>query len=104
MARHIVPTRVYYFIFIALLILTGTTVWVAFIDLGVMNNVVALGIATLKAMLVVLYFMHVRYSSKLTWVYLAAGFLFLVILLSFTMSDFLTRHLLAVPQGWSLLQ
>jgi len=104
MSRHIVPARVYFLIFLALLVLTGTTVWVAFLDLGVMNNVVALGIATLKAMLVVLYFMHMRYSSKLNWIYLAAGFLFLVILLSFTMSDMLTRNLISVPQAWSSLQ
>ncbi len=101
MSRHIIPTRVYYSIFAALLVLTGVTVWAAFIDMGAMNDVVALAIASTKASLVILYFMHVRYSSKLTWVFAAVGFLFLIILLSITMSDVLTRDWIYIPQAWS---
>ncbi|MFQ5676692.1 MAG: cytochrome C oxidase subunit IV family protein [bacterium] len=101
MAQHIVPTRVYFFVFAALMILTGTTVWVAFFDLGPLSDVVALGIASTKAMLVILYFMHVRYSSKLTWIFAAAGFFFLIILLAFTMGDVLTRDWISVPSAWS---
>jgi cytochrome c oxidase subunit 4 len=84
----------YLTVFGALIVLTATTVGVAFLDLGVMNNVVALGIATIKASLVVLYFMHVRGSSPLTKVAIASGILFFAILVGFTLSDTLTRQLL----------
>jgi len=60
MSDHVVPTRVYYTVFAALLVLTALTVWIAFYDLGVLNDVAALGIAAIKATLVVLFFMHVR--------------------------------------------
>ncbi|MCH7680350.1 cytochrome C oxidase subunit IV family protein [candidate division KSB1 bacterium] len=100
MSQHIVPMRVYFVIFFSLLILTAVTVWVAFFDLGAVNDAVALGIATTKAMLVILYFMHVRYSSKLTWIFAATGFLFLIILLAFTLSDVLTRDWIPVSAGW----
>ena len=100
MSQHIVPMRVYFVIFFVLMILTATTVWVAFFDLGAVNDAVALGIATTKAMLVILYFMHVRYSSKLTWIFAATGFLFLIILLAFTLSDVLTRDWIPVSAGW----
>ncbi len=101
MSQHIVPMRVYFVIFFALMILTATTVWVAFFDLGAVNDAVALGIASTKAMLVILYFMHVRYSSRLTWIFAAVGFFFLFILLAFTLSDVLTRDWIPVPGGWS---
>ena len=65
MSNHVVPLRVYFSVFGALMVLTAITVAVAFFDLGVLNNVVALGIAGLKATLVILYFMHVRYSGRL---------------------------------------
>ncbi len=103
MAHHTIPTRVYYTIFFTLMVLTGLTVWVAFQDLGAWNDVVALSIATLKATLVILYFMHVRYSSKLTHAFIVAGFLFLVILLAITMSDYLTRDTLIAPKAWDLM-
>jgi len=101
MAQHFVPKRTYFAVFTALIILTATTVGVAFIDLGVYNNVAALGIAIVKASLVVLYFMHVRYSNKLTWVFVATGFLFLLILLIFLMGDVSTRDVLYTPHSWS---
>lgn len=91
MGPHTVPLRVYFAVFGALLVFTFITVWVAFIDLGVMNNVIMLTIACTKALLVILYFMHVRYSSRLTWVFVAAGFFWLLILLVFTLSDYMTR-------------
>ena len=100
MSQHIVPMRVYFVIFFALMILTATTVWVAFFDLGALNDAVALGIASTKAMLVILYFMHVRYSSRLTWIFASVGFFFLIILLAFTMSDVLTRDWIPVSAGW----
>ena len=94
---HVVPLKIYFAIFAALMVLTAITVWVAFIDLGPMNTVVALGIAVTKATLVVLFFMHVKYSSKLTWLVVASGFVFLAIMLAFTMSDIVSRGWLGTP-------
>jgi cytochrome c oxidase subunit IV len=87
----VAPTSLYLTIFTALLVGTGLTVVVAFYDLGFMNNVVMLTIACAKALLVILYFMHVRWSSRLTWVVAASGFFWLLIMFSITMSDYLTR-------------
>jgi cytochrome c oxidase subunit 4 len=89
--HHIVPIPVYVAIFAALLVLTGVTIAVAFLDLGPLNIAVALAIAFFKASLVVLYFMHVKYSSKLVQLAAATGFLWLGILLTFTLSDVWTR-------------
>jgi cytochrome c oxidase subunit IV len=91
MSEHLVSRRIYFVIFGALMVLTGVTVWVATFDLGRWNAIVALSIAVIKATLVVLYFMHVRYSSRLTWVFVCAGVIWLIILFAFTLSDFLTR-------------
>jgi cytochrome c oxidase subunit 4 len=99
MAQHIVPRQLYYRIFATLIGLTLLTVGVAFVDLGVLNTILALTIAVVKALLVLLFFMHVRYSSRLTWVYIAAGLFWLALLLTFTMSDYLTRDWLVVT-GW----
>jgi cytochrome c oxidase subunit 4 len=96
MSEHVVSKRLYYIIFGALIVLTILTVIAARIDLGGhLNDVVALTIAVTKALLVVLYFMHVRYSSRLTWVFVAAGFFWLVIMVVLTLSDYLTRGWLA---------
>src|SRR5258708_34087122 len=70
---------------------TGLTVAVAFVGLGALNHVLMLGIAMTKALLVILFFMHVRWSSRLTWVVAASGFFWLLILFGITMSDYLTR-------------
>ena len=88
----IIAKKVYFNIFGVLLFLTVVTTAVAFIDLGRWNAVVALTIAVGKALLVVLYFMHVRYSSRLTWVVLAGGLFWLGIMIGLTMSDYLSRH------------
>jgi cytochrome c oxidase subunit 4 len=88
---HIVSTRIYYGIFAILMVCTYLTVQVAFLDLGMLNTVAALAIAVFKAVLVVLFFMHVRYSTRLTWVVVAGGFFWLGILLALTMTDYLTR-------------
>ncbi len=90
MSEHIVPTRVYYTIFLILMVCTGLTVWVAYFDLGPLNTIVALGIAVFKAVLVVLFFMHVKYSSRLTWAVIAGGIFWLLILLTI-IGDYLTR-------------
>jgi cytochrome c oxidase subunit 4 len=81
----------YYAVFGALIVGTILTVLVARMDLGPFNNVVMLGVACTKATLVILYFMHVRWSSRLTWVVAGAGFFWLLILFGITMSDYMTR-------------
>ena len=93
----VVPVRVYVAVFAALLILTAMTTAAAFHDLGPMNNVVALGIAALKATLVVLFFMHVRYGTRLIPLVVAAGLFWLVILIALSLTDYLTRGWLGVP-------
>jgi cytochrome c oxidase subunit 4 len=97
MAGRIVPTRVYYAIFAVLMALTLVTVVVARLDLGFLNVAVALTIAVTKATLVILYFMHVRYSSRLTWVVVASGFFWLGILVTLGLSDYLSRGWLPAP-------
>ena len=89
--HHIVPLSLYYTIFLALLVGTGLTWWVATIDLGAMNNVIMLTIAVTKATLVVLFFMHVKYGSKLTWVVVSGSIFFLLILIVLTLNDYLFR-------------
>lgn len=98
MREHIVSPKIYYAIFIALAVLTVVTWSVAKLDLGKMNAVVAMTIAVIKATLVVLYFMHVRYSSRLTWVFVGAGFFWLAIMVALTLSDYMTRGWLTIAQ------
>ena len=101
MNHQIVSPKIYCFVFGALIFFTALTVFAAFFDLGVFNTVVALAIAIMKASLVVLFFMHVWYSSSLVKVFAAAGVFWLLILLVFTFSDYLTRSWQSVPQGWT---
>jgi cytochrome c oxidase subunit 4 len=92
MAEHSHPTRtIYLIIFLALVVGTFLTVAFAFVDLGRWNPVIALTIACTKATLVILYFMHVRYSSKLTMLTVGAGFFWLFILITLSLTDYLTR-------------
>ena len=81
----------YALILITLVSLTCATWAIAFINLGIFNPVVALTIAVIKAVLVILFFMHVRYSSKLTMVTVAAGFFWLMIMITLSLSDYITR-------------
>jgi cytochrome c oxidase subunit IV len=87
---HVAPTRMYYAVFGALIVGTIVTVLAAKVDLGLFNNVVMLLIACTKATLVILFFMHVRWSSRLTWVVAAAGFFWLLILFS-VIGDYMSR-------------
>ena len=98
MSGHVAPKSMYYAVFAALIVGTGLTVAVAFYDLGALNNVLMLGIAMTKALLVILFFMHVRWSTRLTWVVAASGFFWLLILFGLTMQDYLTRGW--VPGTW----
>ncbi len=96
---HVVSLKLYFAVFATLMVLTALTVWVAFIDLGAMNTVVALAVAVTKATLVTLFFMHVKYSSRLTWLVVASGFFFLAIMFALTMADFVSRGWLGTPGG-----
>ena len=89
--EHILPKRVYYTIFGILILCTYLTVQIAFFDLGAVNTMAAVGIAIFKATLVVLFFMHVKYSTRLTWVVVIGSVFWLGILLALTMGDYLTR-------------
>jgi cytochrome c oxidase subunit 4 len=91
MSGHVAPKSMYYGVFGALIVGTALTVLVAFYDLGALNNIVMLLIASVKALLVVLFFMHVRWSTRLTWVVAASGFVWLIIMFGLTMTDYLTR-------------
>ena len=93
----IVPAKYYFLTFAALMALTVVTILAARVDLGALNAAVALIIAGTKATVVVLIFMHVKYSSRLTQLIAAAGFFWLGILLVLTMSDYLTRGWLPEP-------
>jgi cytochrome c oxidase subunit 4 len=91
MIHHIIPKRVYYTVFAILIFCTYLTVHISFLDLGPLNAIAALGIAVFKGTLVVLFFMHVKYSTKLTWAVALGGVFWLAILLALTMTDYLTR-------------
>lgn len=91
MLEHIVPTRVYYTIFGILMLCTYLTVQIAYFDLGAFNIIAALVIAVFKATLVILFFMHVKYATRLTWAVVIGSVFWLGILLVLTFSDYLTR-------------
>ena len=95
MSEHVVPVKVYLTVFVLLLVMTATTTAVSGVDLGPWNTVVALAIAVFKASLVVLFFMHAKYSPKLTRVVILGGLFWLAILLLITFSDFATRGWIA---------
>jgi cytochrome c oxidase subunit 4 len=91
--EHAHPTPGLYLVIIAsLMSLTVATWLIAFVNLGIFNPVVALSIAVIKAVLVILFFMHVRYSSKLTMVTVGAGFFWLLIMITLSLSDYLSRY------------
>ena len=92
MTHHVVPIKVYLAVFVALMVLMAATLGFAYLDLGPLNNVIALVIAVAKTSLIMLYFMHLRSSSRLTQVFAVIGFLFLAILVSFTLADYFTRN------------
>ena len=95
---HIVtPVRTYVTVFATLLVFTGITYWVALHDFGAMNTPIALGVAVIKASLVVIYFMGVRYNTPLTKVVVVAGFFWLLIMFGLTMGDYASRAWLGVP-------
>ena len=100
-ATEHVSLATYLVVFAALMVLLVITVAVAFyVHAGNLNLLIALVIATIKAALVVLYFMHVKYASRLTKIFVSAAFLWLIILFGLTFADYLTRSWLPVSRGW----
>jgi len=91
MSEHIVAPRVYYTIFLILAVCTYLTWQVAVFDLGPLNTIVALAIAVFKATLVVLFFMHVRHSTRLTWAVILGSLFWFGIMITLTMTDYLSR-------------
>ena len=96
---HVIPVKTYYLVFTLLMVLLALTVGVAYVHLGTFNAVAALTIAVVKALFIILYFMHVRYSSRLTWIFVGAGFFWLAMLITLTLSDYLSRGWLG-PVKW----
>ncbi len=97
MSQHIIPVRTNLIVFGSLMGLLVATVGVAYLDLGDFNLIAALTIAVTKAVLILLYFMHVRYSSRIVWVYSGAAFLWLALLIGFGAADYLSRGWLHIP-------
>ena len=89
--HYVVPPLTYVIIFGTLLVITGITVGAAYVDLGIMNPVVALAIASFKAVIVILFFMHVKYQSKLVKMTVVAGFFTFLVLVTLTLSDYMSR-------------
>jgi cytochrome c oxidase subunit 4 len=99
-AGHHVPMSTFNIIIILLMVLLVVTVAAAFVPLGELNMIVAMTIACIKALLVILFFMHVKYSSRLTKVFVAASFLWLAILFALTFPDYISRGWLSNSSGW----
>ena len=97
MSEHVTPKRTYFAIWAVLLVLTYATVAVSRYDLGRLNTVAALIIAVAKALLVVLFFMHIRYSTRLTKLVVVGGFMWLALLIGMTMVDEVTRAWIQIP-------
>ncbi len=100
MSEHTVSKNIYFAVFGALLVLTVTTVGVSLINLGPFNTIVALVIAAIKATLVILYFMHVRYSPRVIGLTIFAGQLWLALLIGLTLTDYLSRSWISSPTGF----
>ena len=98
---HVVPISTYVLVFLALMIGTAITTYVATVNLGKWNTPVALVIAFIKMTLVVLFFMHVKYATGLTRIVIIAGFFWLAIMITLTGADEFTRHWEMLPQGWT---
>jgi cytochrome c oxidase subunit 4 len=94
--HHVVSVRVYLAVFVTLMILMIATVAFAFMNLGSFNDLVAMSIAIAKTLLIVLYFMHLRYSERLTWLFSGVGVLFFLILVAYTLADYFTRGVFGI--------
>ena len=94
---HILPVRTYLAVYIALLVLLVATVGAAFINVEPFNFALTMIIALAKAIMILLIFMHVRYSERLIWVFSSAAFLWLAILIALSLNDYFTRGWLNIP-------
>jgi len=97
MSQHILPIKNYVAVYVALLVLLAATVGAAYINIEPFNFALTMVIAVAKAAMILLIFMHVRYSDRLTWVFSSAAFLWLGILIALTLNDYFTRDLLNIP-------
>ena len=97
MSGHVSPKSIYFVIFSALMVFTAITVGVAFVNLGPFNFPVAIAIALTKATLVILFFMHVKYSSRMTKLIIGTGLFFLFVLFTLTLTDYISRGWLTAP-------
>jgi cytochrome c oxidase subunit 4 len=95
--HHIVPKRIYFLVFFILIVMTWVTAYVSTVNLGRLNIFVALSIAIFKASLVILFFMHVKYGTRLTKMIVLAGLYWLILLLFIAMADLWTRGWMGVP-------
>ena len=101
MSEAVISKKAYVLVWASLLVLLGVTVAVAYyVQAGPFNAVIALAIAGVKAMIIGVYFMHLRYSPRLMWCYAGAAVLFLGIMFAFAFSDYLYRSLLPSPTVW----
>jgi cytochrome c oxidase subunit 4 len=89
--HHIVTPVTYAIVFATLLVFTGVTVGAAYVDLGIMNPIIALAIACFKGVIVILFFMHVKYQSKLVKLTVASGFFTFIVLITMTLTDYMSR-------------
>ena len=97
---HEPSVRAYVAVFGALIALTALTVGVAFLDLGMYNNLVALSIAIVKALLVIAIFMHLKDSARILWIVAFSGFMWLVVMIVFSLSDLVSRNWVPQPETW----
>jgi cytochrome c oxidase subunit IV len=97
MSGHVAPKSMYYTIFLLLMVLTFVTWAITYVDLGEFNLILALAVAVTKAMLVIIYFMHMKWSPKLFKVTIGASVFFLMIMFALTLSDYLSRGQIGLP-------
>ena len=98
-SAHIQPVRIYLIVYAALMVFMALTIWVSYMNFGPLNVPIALLIAIIKTTLVVLFFMGVKFGTKLTWLWAAVGFIWLLLMFG-TLGDYVTRNWIQLPQGW----
>ena len=100
MSETVVPKSTYVVVWASLLVLLAVTVALSYAHLGWLNTVAAVSIAAIKALIIIMYFMHVRYSPRLVWLFVFAGFLWLGILFTLGLGDYFTRIYMPLPTDW----
>ena len=95
--HHIIPRTTYFIVYAVLMVLLVLTVAVTYLHLGVFGTLIGLSIAVVKALVIILYFMHARYSSRLTQIFAGAAFAALAIMIALTLNDYISRNWLAPP-------